>query len=93
MLYEPTFMAYELRLLWHTNPDFYPIGAVFIGGGGGILIIWVLKVRLSSLFKIPVYQIPKKNGLRLAGVVKWTHNVTIETLEVVDLLHASVPSV
>ena len=23
MVYEPTFMAYELQLLWHTNPDFY----------------------------------------------------------------------
>ena len=21
----PTFMAYELRLLWHTNPDFHAI--------------------------------------------------------------------
>ena len=23
MVEEPTFMAYELRLLWHMNPDFY----------------------------------------------------------------------
>ena len=33
MVYEPTFMAYKLRLLWHTNPDFYAIWAVFIGRG------------------------------------------------------------
>ena len=32
-------MAYELRLLWHTNPDFYTIWAVFIGGGGGLQYI------------------------------------------------------
>ena len=28
----PTFMAYKLRLLWHTNPD-------FIGGGGGLQLV------------------------------------------------------
>ena len=35
-MYEPTFMACELRLVWHTNPDFYAIRTVFIGGGGGL---------------------------------------------------------
>ena len=25
LVHEPTFTAYGLRLLWHTNPDFYPI--------------------------------------------------------------------
>ena len=35
VVHEPTFMAYELRLLWHTNPPFYAIWTVFIGGGGG----------------------------------------------------------
>ena len=29
-------MVYELRLLWHPNPDFYAISAVFIGDGGGL---------------------------------------------------------
>ena len=32
-------MAYELWLLWHTNPDVYAIWAVFIGGGGGLQYI------------------------------------------------------
>ena len=36
MVHEPTFMAYELRLLWHASPNFYAIWAVFIGGGGGL---------------------------------------------------------
>ena len=36
MVHKPTFMAYELRLLWHTNPNFYAIWPVFIGGGGGL---------------------------------------------------------
>ena len=39
VVHKPTFMAYELRLLWRTNPDFYPIWAVFIGGGGGLQYI------------------------------------------------------
>ena len=39
MVHEPTFMAYELRLFWHTNPDFYAIRTVFIGGGGGLQYI------------------------------------------------------
>ena len=25
IVYEPTFMAYALRLLWHTNPDLFAI--------------------------------------------------------------------
>ena len=29
-------MAHELRLLWHTNPDFYAISTVFIRGGGDL---------------------------------------------------------
>ena len=33
MVYEPTFVAYELRRLCHTNPNFYAIWAVFVGGG------------------------------------------------------------
>ena len=35
-------MAYELWLLWHTNPDFYAIWAVFIGVGGVVFnrLIW-----------------------------------------------------
>ena len=37
-MHKPTFMPYELRLLWHTNPDFYAI-AVFIGGGGGLQFV------------------------------------------------------
>ena len=36
MVHEPNFLAYELQLLWHTNPDFYAIWAVFIWGGGGL---------------------------------------------------------
>ena len=39
MVYEPMFMAHELRLLWHTNLDFFAIWAVFIGGGGGLQYI------------------------------------------------------
>ena len=39
VVHEPTFMVYELRLLWHTNPDFYAIWAVFIGGGRGLQYI------------------------------------------------------
>ena len=39
VVHEPTFMAYELRLLWHTNPDFYAIWTVFVGGGGGLQYI------------------------------------------------------
>ena len=38
-MYGPTFMVYELRLLWHTNPDFYAMRAVFIGVGGGLQYI------------------------------------------------------
>ena len=40
-MHGPTFMAYEPRLLWHTNPDFYGIRAVFWGGGGGLECIEV----------------------------------------------------
>ena len=36
VVHEPTFTPYELRLLWHTNPPFYAIWTVFIGGGGGL---------------------------------------------------------
>ena len=32
-------MAYELRLSWHTNPPFYAIRTVFIGGGGGLQFV------------------------------------------------------
>ena len=32
-------MAYELRLLWHTNPPFFAIWTVFIGGGGGLWFV------------------------------------------------------
>ena len=39
MVYELTFMAYKLRLLWHTNPDSYAIWTVFIGGGGGLQFV------------------------------------------------------
>ena len=39
MVQEPTFMAYELRLLWHMSPDFYAIWAVLIGRGGGLQYI------------------------------------------------------
>ena len=35
-MYEPTFIAYKLRLLWHTNPDFCAKGTVFIGGWVGL---------------------------------------------------------
>ena len=43
MVYELTFMAYELsEFLRHTNPDFYAIWAVFIGGGGGLAYIELL---------------------------------------------------
>ena len=41
-MYEPTFMAYELRLLWHTNPNLYAVCAVVIGGGGGLQYVEVL---------------------------------------------------
>ena len=34
MVHKPAFMAYELQLLWHMNPDFYAIWAVFIIGVG-----------------------------------------------------------
>ena len=36
VVHEPTFMAYELPLLRQTNPPFYAIWTVFIGGGGGL---------------------------------------------------------
>ena len=39
------FMAYKLRLLWHTNPDFYAIWTVFIGGGGGLQFVEILTVH------------------------------------------------
>ena len=39
MVHKPTFMAYELRPLWHTNPDFYAISTVFIGGGGSLQFV------------------------------------------------------
>ena len=32
-------MAFEIRLLWRMNPDFYAIWAVFIGSGGGLQYI------------------------------------------------------
>ena len=38
-MHEPIFTAYKLRLLWHTNPDFYAIGTVFIGSGGGLQFV------------------------------------------------------
>ena len=33
---ELTFVAYDPRPLWHTNPDFCATGGEFIGGGGGL---------------------------------------------------------
>ena len=42
MVYGPTFMAYELRLLWHTNPDFYVTWVVFIGVGWSSRYWWRL---------------------------------------------------
>ena len=33
MVYEPTFMAYELRFLFHTNPDFMPHEPFLLGVG------------------------------------------------------------
>ena len=36
VVHEPTFMAYEFRLLWHTDPPFYALWTIFIGGGGGL---------------------------------------------------------
>ena len=36
VVHEPTFMAYELRLLWHMDPPFYTVWTVLIGGGGGL---------------------------------------------------------
>ena len=41
---KPTFMAYELRLLCHTNPDFYAIWAAFIGGGGGLQFFEAIRI-------------------------------------------------
>ena len=43
-MHEPTFMAYELRLLCHTKPDFYAICTVFMGGGGGLPFLETEKV-------------------------------------------------
>ena len=57
MLYEPTFMAYELRLLWHTNPDFYTIQAVFVGGGGGLLYIYIYCFGAHSFGRTWVYSV------------------------------------
>ena len=31
VVHEPTFMAYELRLLWHTNPPFMPYEPFLLG--------------------------------------------------------------
>ena len=39
------FMAYELRLLWRTNPDFYPIWPVFIGVG---VVFFFLRTNFRS---------------------------------------------
>ena len=33
MVHGPTFMAYELRLLWRTNPDFMPYEPFLLGVG------------------------------------------------------------
>ena len=40
VVHEPTFTPYELRLLWHTDPPFYAIWTVFMGGWGWSLICW-----------------------------------------------------
>ena len=43
-------MAYELRLLCRTNPDFYFIWAVFIGGGGGLEyfdLLWIIRTGVN----------------------------------------------
>ena len=68
----PTFMAYELRLLWHTNPNFYAIWTFFIGGGGGLRFVDPKPLRPSqsccpySRFPLIFLQIKMKGRWRLA---------------------------
>ena len=50
MMYKPSFMAYELRLLCHMNPDFYAIRTVFIGGGGGLQYIDLSEALTTSMY-------------------------------------------
>ena len=52
VVHEPTFMAYELRLLWHTNPLFYAIWTVFVGGWGWSLACWPLKPSWIQLIYV-----------------------------------------
>ena len=42
-------MAYKLQLLWHTNPDFYAIWAIFIGAGGDLQYIDYVPFSCLSL--------------------------------------------
>ena len=53
MVNKPTFMAYELRLLWHTNPDFYAIWAGFIGGGDSLQFVERAESSCYSLCLCP----------------------------------------
>ena len=59
--------------LWHTNPDFCAICAVFIGGGGGIQYIEIIGVKASShSWPVPVglswnFRGPPKN---ISGIVQ-----------------------
>ena len=46
VVHGPTFMAYELRLLWHTNPPFMPYEPFLLGVGGWSLKFWSLLLRL-----------------------------------------------
>ena len=67
-----SFVAYELRLLWNTNSDFYARWAVFSGGGGGLQYNLEVRKRVVSkrvvLADVPQY---RKPGTRVHSDVPW----------------------